>query len=702
MPLPPWMASAQGSSGLRQNLNFNFNSNVSKTEIPELFPDFQGTTQVHQYSLTSTYTIGKGAWTHTLSFNYNYSDATTKNLYTEKTDVAQMAGIATPTTNPFFYGLPTLQFSQFSSGDEVQPSYRLNNVLNFGDSTSWVKRGHNVRLGGDVRRIMLDVEGGVQGTGQFTFTGCQTEAPTPTGTCSVPTPGQPQTGLDFADFLISLPTRANLSAGNLKYFLRGNEWDLFAQDTWHAKDKLTVLYGLRYEYFSPYAELHDHLANLDPNASFTDVAVVLPNQTGPYNGKYPHTLVNPDRTMFSPRLGIAYKATSKTVVRAGYGINYNTSQYQNFIANLAYEPPFAASLNNTQNPNDLMFTMANGLTNAVTTCPNGSVPPACITNNYAVDKNYRLGYVQVWNLDIQETLPHGILLNVGYNGSKGTHLDALLAPNRIINVGPTTPNAQVFDYEVSEAGSSFNALVIRARRRLMNGVAGGVTYTYSHSIDDAASIGGSTQVVAQQPLNLHDDEGNSAFDQRHVAKGDWTWELPFGKDQKYLNTGNWVSKALTGLQWYGVFTFATGTPLNPIYQASGADALSGVTTSLRPDRVPGSSLAGGAVPRLEWFNTAAFASPCTTDPTTMMTTCHYGSASRNSIPGPGVKEVDMYFSKFVNFGDTKSMEFRVEVNNIFNIVQFNGVSSAIGSFNAGQVTSAAQMRNLLLLVRYRF
>jgi hypothetical protein len=556
----------------------------------------------------------------------------------------------------------------------------------------------------------LNVVGGANGsgTGALTFSGFAT----------APLTGANSTQLNgFADFLVGIPQQGTLEApcagavpagvctiGSPTYNLRENEWSLYAQDTWHASANLTLLYGLRYEYFSPFAEENDRIANLDPNSTFTNVAVVTPNEIGPFNGKYPHSLIDPFRKGLAPRLGLAWKAAKNTVVRAGYGINYNTSVYSNFIQNLAYQRPFALANNNTQSAitnNTPQFTIANALTNLGDT--NCAAPP-CITNNYAVNKGYRMGYVQGWNIDIQQTLGRGYLLNVGYNGSKGTHLDGLLAPNRILNVGPSTPNAQVFDYEVSNAQSNFNALAVRLRKRLQGGVAIGATYTYSHSIDDASTIGGTTAVVAQLPLNLIGDMGNSSFDQRHVVKGDATWELPFGPSGKYLNSGNWLSHAASGLQMYGSFNFATGQPLNPFYEAVSAEASTGVTSSLRPDRIPGSSLEGGPSQLQQWFNTAAFANPCTTyyPGTTTCEIYHYGSAARNSIPGPGTREFDMAFSKYVSFGDVRSLEFRAQANNIFNLVQYSGVNTALDSPQAGKVNGAAAMRNLQIIARYRF
>ena len=104
---------------------------------------------------------------------------------------------------------------------------------------------------------------------------------------------------------------------------------------------------------------------------------------------------------------------AQTVVRAGYGINYNLAQYGVFIRNFAFQPPFAETSTNISSFSSPL-TLENGFPGTI---------PGEVTNNYALDPNYRLPYVQIWNLDIQRQLPMGIQLNVGYNGSKGTRLD---------------------------------------------------------------------------------------------------------------------------------------------------------------------------------------------------------------------------------------------------------------------------------------
>ena len=132
------------------------------------------------------------------------------------------------------------------------------------------------------------------------------------------------------------------------------------------------------------------------------------------------TLVRPDRNNFAPRLGLAWKPLRNTVVRAGYGINYNTSAYQSIVQNMAFQPPFSTTATNTQSATGQLI-LQDGFP---------PVPPGSITNNFGVDPNYRLGYVQIWNVDAQQQILPTLIMNLDYTGTKGTRLDILEAPNR--------------------------------------------------------------------------------------------------------------------------------------------------------------------------------------------------------------------------------------------------------------------------------
>jgi hypothetical protein len=243
-------------------------------------------------------------------------------------------------------------------------------------------------------------------------------------------------GYGFADFLLGLPQQSTIQAATEKTYLRANVIDWYAQDDWRVLPNLTLNYGLRYEYFSPYVEKDDRLVNLSHNADFTQVSPVCPVAVpGACAAGSPRSLVNPDRNMYSPRLGFAYRPKMKmfkeTVIRGGYGINFNTGQYSSFAQQLSAQTPFALTQTNIVGQpgcSSGTLTLANGF--GCSTTP--------VQNNYAVNTFYRLGQVQVWNIDIQRTLPMGIVANIGYNGAKGGELDILRAPNRTANGSRST------------------------------------------------------------------------------------------------------------------------------------------------------------------------------------------------------------------------------------------------------------------------
>ena len=302
----------------------------------------------------------------------------------------------------------------------------------------------------------------------------------------------------------------------------------------------------------------------------------------------------------------------------------------------------------------------------------------------------------VWNLDIQKTLPWGVVMNVGYNGSKGNHLDITSAPRASISSPMTNPGNVPFNYEQSAAFSKFNAGTLRVHKRLSNGMALSADYQYSHSIDNAGSVGGTSTVVAQNWQDFAAEEGNSSFDQRHKVSGFYLFELPFGKDKHWLTTGS-ASHIFDGFSISGSFVFATGFALTPSYVAAASDVAHGTTGTLRPNLVTGASPSAGGGSLKKWFNTAAYSQP-----TPDAFGNAFGNASRNSISGPGTVQNNMSVSKTMQLGDTRSMELRATASNAFNTVQYSGVDTKLDSATAGQVTSAASMRSFQFTARFRF
>jgi len=686
------------NQGLRQSVNFNYNWSRSASDNVNVFPGLGGKTESDSNSLQAGYTVGYHKVTSIFSTSWNRSNSHTTNFFTNRTDIASELGITVPSgesssATPLDYGLPNVTLSDFAGLSEQQPTFSVAQTISISETVSWIHGKHNMRFGGDYRRVHRDFLAGSNATGSFTFSGLFTQDAA----------GDASTGSSFADFLLGYPQETTLDSATGKSYLRDNVFDAYAQDDWRVLPSLTLMYGLRYEYFAPYTEKFGHLAAVDTSASsgFAGLAEVQSGSTGTYTGRLPSALVFPYRTAFAPRLGLAWRvpAVKQMVVRAGFGMNYTVGQYANFATKMAHEPPFANEQTNQE---------ADASGNASSACARAatfdcltlasSFPAADTIGNYALDPHYHLPYVETWSFDVQKTLPLGIVLNVGYNGSKGNHLDITSAPRAAAGSPSTNPDNHIFSYEQAVAYSKFSGGTVRLNKRMSHGVALGANYQYSHLIDNAASEGGAASVGAQNWQDLGAEEGNGSIDVRHKVTGQYVFELPFGKDKQWVTTGV-GERLLEGLSVSGSFTFASGTPLTPTYSAQVSSVACGTAGTFRPDRVAGVSVTEGGGTQKRWFNPAAY-----TEPTANSTyPCEvFGTAPRNSIAGPGTVTNNMALSKTMQMGDTRSMEIRATINNVFNTVQYSGVDTNVTSPSFGQVTSVGSMRSFQFTARYRF
>jgi len=673
----------QGGGKRRSQNNLNMGMSWTKTtsDIVGAFPSLNGGTSTQGLNANVGWVYGKGRATNSLRFTYNHSHVSTTNLYSTVTDVAALAQIGGVSTNPFDWGIPGINFTSFSGLSDPQPRRELDQTYTISDSVIWSHGKHNWRFGGDYRRILQSFHAARNAAGTFTFTGFATAQ-------YVGGVQQPGTGSDLADFLLGLPQQSSVQFGANTYDFRANSFDFFAQDDWRIRANLTLNLGLRYEYQGPFTEANNQIANLDVAPGFTASVPVEPGQTGPYNGVFPASLIKPDRNNYAPRLGLAWKPMKLTVVRAGYGVNYNLAQYTTLVQNFAFQPPFAETATNVATTSSFL-----NLANAFP-----SLAPGTVTNNFAIDPNYRLAYVQVWNVDVQRELRGGIVMNVDYNGSKGTRLDT----ERAILI----PGSQPFTYESSAGNSVFHAGSIRFRKRLAKGIGLGATYIYSKSIDDASSIGGGGVVVAQNPFDIAADRGLSSFDQRHKFTGNWIYDLPFGENRRFLQKG-FVSHVLAGWQWSGDFTVASGLPFTVRVLGGTLDIQRGVSGSLRANVVPGQSLNVANPTTKEWFNTVAFCQPETTTSNPSATCVNssdttFGDAGRNILEGPGQVSLNMSLNKTIQIKEYRSLDLRITANNAFNYVNFTSLGTVVNSTTFGEVTGAGNMRRVTVQARFRF
>lgn len=700
-----------GRRGPQNNLTFGFHYHGSGTELTNAYPGVGGHTNIRSFDIPISYVRSFGRVTNIARFDFNRSRTSTQNLYAFSNNITGNLGIGGVSQNPFDWGLPSLSFTDFASLQDTTPQLLRNQTFTYSDNLIYTRGKHTWRWGGDFRRIQINTETDSNARGSFVFTGLNTSQLLN----GQPVPG---TGFDFADFLLGFPQQTSAQFGEDNYHFRGNSWDLYGQDEWKVRGDLTLNLGIRYEYVSPLTEINNRIVDLDLSPGVLSltggtpsVAVVLPGGSGPFNGAFPLTLVRPDRNNFAPRVGFAWKPFSKTVVRGGYGINYNTGAYQNIVQQLAFQPPFSFTETNVQSsPGQL--TLQNGFP---------SSQSEGITNNYAVNPNYRLGYVQIRNLDIQQQIRPTIVLNIDYTGTKGTDLDILEAPNRTLT-GIRIPGVQAFEYENSVGDSEANAGSVRLRKRLAHGFSVGGTYTFSKSIDDASTIGAgassgsgsaglgaggtaagsgatsgsSTQGatnVAQNAFDLSAERGLSSFNQTHRFTADYLWELPFGHDKRWLSAGTPLRAVFGDWQWSGDWTIASGLPFTPRLLGDFADVERGTNGTLRPDVVPGESISISNPSISQWFNTAAFVTP---------PAGQYGDARRNSIIGPPTRVFDMAFTKIFPLKESRVLEFRAQATNVFNTPQFTSIDTVVNSPTFGRVVAVGAMRAIQLTSRFRF
>jgi outer membrane receptor protein involved in Fe transport len=489
------------------------------------------------------------------------------------------------------------------------------------------------------------------------------------------------TGYDFADFLLGLPQSTSLQYGNLTYNFRGNSWGLYVQDDWRVRGNLTIDAGLRYDYAAPYIETNNRIVNLDVSPGFTAAVPVLPGESGLYSGVFPRSLVKPDRNNVAPRVGLAWRLNNRTVVRAGYGITYNNAAYASIASQMANQPPFSVAQTNT---NPALLTLQNGF------------PPltSTVSNNYGIDPNYRIGYAQQWNLNVQRDVrKFGVQINVDYTGAKGTRLDVIQAPNRTAT-GLRIANVQPFNWETSDANSILHSGSIRMRKRLGSGISLGGTYQFSKSIDNASSVsgGGGGGTLAQDAFNLRAERGLSNFDQPHRLNLDYNFELPFGTNKALLSEKS-ILKAMFGdWQFNGSWNIASGTPATARVLGSYSDVARGSNGSLRANAT-GQAVQISDPGPAEWFNTAAF---------TLPTAGQFGNVGRNTIRGPGTILGNLSVNKSFPFADGRSIEIRAQATNFLNMPQFRGIDTSVNSPSFGRITSAGAMRRIQIVARFSF
>jgi hypothetical protein len=656
--------------------NFAFQS--TRQDTPNVF-GFLDTTDTLGLTANANWfhRFGQGFF-GTFGFQFSRFSTDTTPFFENRQNVSGAAGITGNDQSPLDWGPPTLAFSSgLASLTDGLQAINHNETNAVSASFFWNRARHNFQFGGDFKKQQFNVLGQQNGRGTFTFTGAAS-------------------GSDFADFLLGVPDAATVAFGNADKYFRDSLYDAFFTDDWRISSALTLNAGMRWEYGSPITELYGRLVNLDVVPGFAaEAPVVANNPVGALTGqRYPDSLIHPDKRAFEPRLAIAWRPipASSLVIRAGYGVYYDTSVYQTIATQMAQQFPLSKSL-----------TVANTATNPLTLADGFNASPATTPNTFGIDPNFRPGYAQNWQLSIQRDLPGSLQMTATYIGIKGTHGTQEFLPNTYplgaINPCPACPAG--YEYITSNGNSTREAGSIQLRRRLHSGFTASVMYTFAKAIDDDAVLGGvgasaSTPVataapgaaaastprnltVAQNWLDLSAERSLSTFDQRHLLNATIQYTTGMGMAGGTLLSG-WRGTLFKGWMFTTTIAAGTGLPLTPLYLAP--EEGTGVIGALRPNYTGASVY---AAPQGLSLNPAAYAAPLPGE---------YGNAGRDSITGPSQFTLNASAGRTFRLNDRLSGDLRIDSTNPLNHVTFPSWNTTFGNAQFGLPAAANNMRSL--------
>ncbi len=614
-------------------------------------------------------------------------------------------------------GLPQISFSDAATlgSPTYLPSLEIQNTYSASDTFTLIHGGQTWKFGGDYRPEEFTIYQPAAPRGSLSF-----------GPVYTDNPGQPGSGgSGLASFLAGQTDGGNINNLHNVDYTRKN-YSLFVQNDWRVTPKLTLNLGLRWEFFGVVKERFSSQANFNPITGQLDIPSSSNVQLTPtfaqlftVNHSAPAGLINSDYNNFAPRIGFAYQAMSKLVIRSAFGIFYNASEngpYSN--PSQGFNPPYFVSQT---------FVSPCGLPSANPASLDCSVPGMGFLNQgfpanslidpntptlFSMDPNMRTPYVTQWHMTLQYQAGPNTLLEAGYVGSKGTKLYTFGNLNQASpSADPSAPYAPrrpfpAIDTSISylnAAGNSeYNGLQTKFQHRFSGGLSLLANYTWSHALGNAsnANLGAQNNDSFRWFAHPEWEHGNLDFDVRHRFVFNYIWEVPYGRGKHFGAQAPGVVEAVLGnWEFSGITTISSGT----WYTVTDGNAnFANSDGQQRPDAVPGQSPTGTPCVPGTFFNTCAFTDPAPGS---------FGNVGINTVRGPGLQNWDMSFQKNFPIGESRRLEFRADMFNIFNHANFlfaqpgpqnSNNATVFGTPSFGYVTAARAPRQIQFGLKFYY
>jgi hypothetical protein len=638
------------------------------------------------------------------------------------TDVLHIPG--TNGVGPNYEGIPGFQVSGIANIGNTStgsPFQFRDNQYTTNINVSKIKGSHQIRAGFEYDKAALNhfqPQGGTFGTarGTFGFDGSLTALKGGVAINQVQPgstlPGAPANS--WAQFLLGYPSETGkVTQVNNPIALRFSTWSMYARDLWQVTKKLTIDYGLRWEYYPIYSHDNYGAVRFDPSNDYIYV--------GGENGVPWDAGATASKKDFAPRLGAAYRLNDKTVIRAGYGITIDPDNMRNqrnqypAIVNQVYLPLNTYQfVNYTGVPNSdgsARVSLVDGI--PYPTFPDitvGIIKPSTTSSpttylpsvsTVTFPANYNRGYYQSWNFTVQHEFSSTLTGQVAYVGTHGVHTDMGVNINGSAP-GTGTAGRQLYPYVTSDMNmyepfgdNTYNALQATVRKRIGSSILG-ISYTFSKAINNANGDNGDGTIWRAYPVSYALDKQIAGFNRPHNFQFYYVYNLPFGKGHTWLSSG-WESWIVGNWQLSGTLARESGLPfgvgttssVNAGGQANSANQVNPVVQIL------------GTSPNQPYFDGTAFANP----PNNVLgSTGHY----LGGLFGPGMFAWNASMSRIFPFKEGKiNFELRGEAFNLTNTPIFSNpggsccwstTTSGTTNFNGFGVISGTQSSPRYLLV----